>query len=101
MKAIVFRAVIAIAGTNIEAGDSIVFDPGANRLCTLCQAVDPGLVLNQYELGALIPLSPAPSPEEMHRAVLRLQQPLPTPRPAKRPRAKPPSRRHKPLGDPA
>lgn len=65
MQAVVFRAVVAIAGTAIEAGDDVIFDPEARRLCTLCQAIDPGLVLNQYEIGALIPLTPAPPLAEM------------------------------------
>ncbi len=100
MLPIVFTAPADIPGSPVRAGDSIVFDPVSNRLCTLCQALDVGFVLNQYEAGALIPLSPAPLPAELHRAAQRLLPPSPAVPPEARPLERTPIRLRRRLEDP-
>lgn len=69
MDAIMFRVVRAVVGTTLQAGDGIVFDPSAPHLFTLYRSLDPGLVLSQYELGAIIPLMPAPTPAALAVAI--------------------------------
>lgn len=83
MDPIVFRAVRAIPEMGIEDGDDVVFDPTSPRLFTRCSPVDPGAALNQYELGALVPLTPAPPAVVLASAV---GSPSPLPQPGAKPR---------------
>jgi hypothetical protein len=69
MDPIVFRVVKVVPSLGLEPGDDVVFDPKAPRLFTRLSPVDPGAALLQYESGAIEPITPAPLPADLARAV--------------------------------
>lgn len=70
MEPFVLRARRPVARLGIQVNDRIVFDPSAPTLLTLCRPIpNVGAALLAWEDGAVEPVTPSPSLEELRLAV--------------------------------
>lgn len=70
MEPFVLRARRAVPRLGIRTNDRIVYDPANPALLTLCRAIpNIGATLLAWEDGAVEPVTPSPSLEELRLAV--------------------------------
>ncbi len=76
----VYRAVVALPELGIEAGEDVVFHPGAPRLLTLCKDLPQQQAFYlATQAGHIVPLGGAPTGPAL-RALLPNVTPMPAPR---------------------
>ena len=70
MEPFVLRATRPVPRLGIQINDRIVYDPSNPALLTLCRAIpNVGATLLAWEDGAVEPVTPSPSLEELRLAV--------------------------------